>query len=192
MRRRPPHGATKGVQPTSHQGSSSKKRKTNSDQSGGHSICEMPQVNVKRARQESEVSPKDWRCIYCNKQCSNKGNMRKHIVDQHVARKFQKCDGCGEISTSVPKAMNHGKVCPQGTGPSITTSFSVAKDEKKVYGSEFTGDFFASQRDFVDHLLELSWRPTDSKLPFPSKALKLRALLHQPAIRVELQMVCQH
>lgn len=147
--------------------------------------------NHQQSDELRDTSSKAFRCIFCEKRLATKGNTRKHIEQQHVSKAFQKCSGCGNVSPNVPKAKNHSKVCPKVDRRCAITSFDETRDDRRVYGSEFSGQCFTNRRGYVDHLLDLSECLTSSALPTPSVELKLRALLRQPAIQVELVSVCQ-
>lgn len=76
-------------------------------------------------------------------------------------------------------------MCPKADKRTHITPFDEAKDDRKVFGSEFTGQYFSSRRGYVDHLLYLSERLAGSAPPIPSMYLKFMALLGQPAIHEE-------
>lgn len=67
-----------------------------------------------------------------------------------MSRKFQQCEGCRSVFDSVPKATNHCKSCPQDAAHCGMTPFHEIKMDRKVFGSEFTGECFTSMREYVD------------------------------------------
>nr|POE79604.1 hypothetical protein CFP56_07669 [Quercus suber] len=115
-----------------------------------------------------------YNCIFCEDDYAYKGTCKRHLEQVHVARAYFKCRGCGRRFKTQPEAKKHCVGCGQGFT-------KVEPEPKKLYSSEFTRQRFATQQQYVDHLLDLCKQPKGQR-PERSSHLKLRNLLELPAL----------
>ena len=121
-----------------------------------------------------------YNCVICRENLSSKGVCKRHLEDQHVSPKVFKCEKCAERFTIKSEAKKHCSECGMGLFLYIT----VRPEEKRVYGCEFTGEYFSSLTKYVEHLLRLSEICERSDIrPDPDSHRKLRALLGQPLLQ---------
>ena len=58
-----------------------------------------------------ELAGNQWLCLFCQKICTTKANVRKHIKIVHLKEKKYACDKCGEKFGQKSGVTQHSRIC---------------------------------------------------------------------------------
>ena len=134
----------------------------------------------------SAATPLPYVCIFqCKPSFTSKTTLKRHLEQQHIARRAFQCKGCFEEFPTKPKAKSH-RTRRDCRRPDL--GFREITVERALFGCEFTGLCTTCREEYTDSLTCLCEMPLQDR-PLPSYRRKLCALLEYPLYHQHLQDV---